>query len=134
MIKRNNSAMATTAPATYVNAAAVNTLRAPAFSSLPYKIFISDNWATARVDALNSTGKVTIWNNTVTPTKIIPSNKNDEPPKINPKRIIYVSCNPKTLNRDLELLEEKYKVIEIAPFNMFFRTKHIECVCLLKLR
>ena len=50
------------------------------------------------------------------------------------RKIIYVSCNPKTLNRDLELLEEKYKVIEIAPFNMFFRTKHIECVCLLKLR
>ena len=50
---------------------------------------------------------------------------------INTKKIIYVSCNPKTLKRDLKLLEEKYKVLEITPFNMFPRTNDVECVCLL---
>jgi len=50
---------------------------------------------------------------------------------INTKKIIYVSCNPKTLKRDLKLLEEKYKVLEITPFNMFPKTNDIECVCLL---
>ena len=47
------------------------------------------------------------------------------------EKLVYVSCNPKTLKRDLNLLEETYKVIEITPFNMFPRTNDIECVCLL---
>ena len=50
---------------------------------------------------------------------------------INTEKLIYVSCNPKTLKRDLKLLEEIYKVIEITPFNMFPRTNDVECVCLL---
>ena len=48
------------------------------------------------------------------------------------KRIVYVSCNPKTLYKDIKLLEESYKVISLTPFNMFPKTKHIETVCLLK--
>ena len=50
---------------------------------------------------------------------------------INTKKLIYVSCNPKTLKRDLKLLEEKYEILEITSFNMFPKTNDIECVCLL---
>lgn len=52
--------------------------------------------------------------------------------KINPKDIIYVSCDPITLARDLKLFSDKYKVIEITPFDMFPNTYHVECVVLLK--
>ncbi len=52
--------------------------------------------------------------------------------KINPKDIIYVSCDPITLARDLKLLSNEYKVIEITPFDMFPNTYHVECVVLLK--
>lgn len=48
-----------------------------------------------------------------------------------PQSIIYVSCDPVTLARDLKELEEKYIVREVKPFNMFPRTYHVECVCLL---
>ena len=51
--------------------------------------------------------------------------------KIKPKKIIYVSCDPVTLARDLNILKEKYDVIEITPFDMFGNTYHVECVCLL---
>ncbi len=54
--------------------------------------------------------------------------------KIKPKKIVYVSCDPVTLARDLNILKEKYDVIEITPFDMFGNTYHVECVCLLKLR
>ena len=54
--------------------------------------------------------------------------------KIKPKKIIYVSCDPVTLARDLNILKEKYDVIEITPFDMFGNTYHVECVSLLKLR
>ncbi len=54
--------------------------------------------------------------------------------KINPNKIIYVSCDPVTLARDLNILKEYYDVLEITPFDMFSNTYHVECVCLLKLR
>ena len=44
------------------------------------------------------------------------------------KRLIYVSCNPSTLKRDIELLGN-YDVISIKGFNMFPCTKHVECLC-----
>lgn len=46
-------------------------------------------------------------------------------------KIIYVSCDPVTLARDLNLLQEKYNVIEVTPIDMFPRTYHVECICLL---
>lgn len=52
--------------------------------------------------------------------------------KINPKEIVYVSCDPITLARDLKLFNEKYKVVEITPFDMFPNTYHVECVVLLR--
>lgn len=48
--------------------------------------------------------------------------------QINPQQIIYVSCNPVTLARDLRLLSEKYSVKEVTPFDMFPQTAHVECV------
>ena len=54
--------------------------------------------------------------------------------KINSKRIIYVSCDPVTLARDLNILKEKYDVIEITPFDMFGNTYHVENVCLLTIK
>lgn len=50
---------------------------------------------------------------------------------INSKIIIYVSCNPNTLKKDIEKLKEKYQLAEITPINMFPKTEHIECVSLL---
>lgn len=50
-----------------------------------------------------------------------------------PKKVVYISCNPETLARDLEFLtNNKYKVECVHPVDMFPFTKHVECVCLLK--
>lgn len=49
-------------------------------------------------------------------------------------RIVYVSCNPATLTRDLSLLEDKYNVCEIQPVDMFPFTSHVECVTVLTLK
>ena len=49
------------------------------------------------------------------------------------KRIIYVSCNPSTLKRDIDLLNE-YKLSSIKVFNMFPCTKHVECLSVLDLK
>ena len=51
--------------------------------------------------------------------------------EIKPEKIIYTSCNPNTLKRDIKLLEENYSVKEITPVNMFPKTEHIECIALL---
>ncbi len=52
---------------------------------------------------------------------------------IAPKRIVYVSCNPSTLARDLKILSEGgYEVKEIQPVDMFPRTKHVESVAWLE--
>lgn len=50
------------------------------------------------------------------------------------KKIVYVSCDPMTLGRDLQLLQEKYNILEITPIDMFPQTYHVECVCLLNLK
>ena len=49
-----------------------------------------------------------------------------------PKKVVYISCNPETLARDLQYLTKKgYKVKKICPVDMFPHTNHIETVCLL---
>jgi len=49
-----------------------------------------------------------------------------------PKRIVYVSCNPATQARDLQLLDSDYKVTAIQPVDMFPHTQHVENVVLLE--
>lgn len=52
--------------------------------------------------------------------------------QINPKKIVYVSCDPATLARDCaRLLPLGYTVKEVTPVDMFPRTSHVETVCLL---
>ncbi|WP_436515142.1 23S rRNA (uracil(1939)-C(5))-methyltransferase RlmD [Ekhidna sp. To15] len=50
------------------------------------------------------------------------------------ERIVYVSCNPATQARDLEVLGEVYDVVKIQPVDMFPQTQHVENVVLLKLK
>ena len=51
---------------------------------------------------------------------------------INAERIVYVSCDPSTLARDLAILEKNgYKTIEVQPVDMFPQTTHIENVAMI---
>ena len=54
--------------------------------------------------------------------------------KIGAKRIVYVSCNSATQARDLALMDEKYKVINIQPVDMFPQTHHVENIVVLELK
>lgn len=47
------------------------------------------------------------------------------------ERLIYVSCNPITLARDINILKDKYNLVSLSLFDMFPNTSHAECVCLL---
>ena len=53
---------------------------------------------------------------------------------LKPKKIVYISCNPATLVRDIRMLEEKYEVKKVQPIDMFPYTKHVECVSVLELK
>ena len=53
---------------------------------------------------------------------------------IKPKRIVYISCNPATLVRDLAKLEEIYDIESIRPVDMFPFTSHVECCSVLYLK
>ncbi|KRG12930.1 RNA methyltransferase [Virgibacillus soli] len=55
--------------------------------------------------------------------------------QMKPKKMVYVSCNPATLARDLRILEDGgYKTLEVQPVDMFPMTNHVECVAKLELR
>jgi 23S rRNA (uracil1939-C5)-methyltransferase len=54
-------------------------------------------------------------------------------PELQPKQIIYISCNPSTLARDLALLDNSgYELSRLIPIDMFPQTHHLECVALLE--
>ena len=54
--------------------------------------------------------------------------------EMEPKRIVYVSCNPATQARDIALLSEKYHLTKVRPVDMFPHTPHIESVAQLNLK
>ena len=54
--------------------------------------------------------------------------------ELKPSKIIYISCNPATLARDIALLEENYNIEEVQPVDMFPYTSHVECVAVLQLK
>ncbi|WP_423800495.1 23S rRNA (uracil(1939)-C(5))-methyltransferase RlmD [Neobacillus sp. SAB-20_R2A] len=55
--------------------------------------------------------------------------------EMQPKKVVYVSCNPATLARDLRILEDGgYKTLEVQPVDMFPMTTHVECVAQLILK
>lgn len=54
--------------------------------------------------------------------------------KIKPKKIVYISCNPATLIRDLTFFENQYDIKTIVPVDMFPFTSHVECVAVLYLK
>ena len=53
--------------------------------------------------------------------------------KIKAKKIIYISCNPATQARDLQLLNDLYEVVAVQPVDMFPHTQHVENIASLKL-
>ena len=50
---------------------------------------------------------------------------------VEPKKVVYISCNPATMIRDIKLLEDKYEAQEIQPVDMFPFTTHVETVVLM---
>lgn len=51
--------------------------------------------------------------------------------RINPEKLIYTSCDPNTLVRDLAILSDKYNILAVTPVDMFPNTYHVECVSIL---
>ena len=49
-----------------------------------------------------------------------------------PRRIVYVSCNPATQARDMEMMSADYKITDVQPVDMFPHTYHVENVCRLE--
>ncbi len=54
--------------------------------------------------------------------------------KLRPQRIVYVSCDPQTLSRDLAALREHYELRAIETFDLFPQTSHVECIVALERR
>ena len=54
--------------------------------------------------------------------------------RIEPKRIVYVSCNPATLARDLKVFMDRYNIVEITPVDMFPYTSHVENIAVMQLK
>lgn len=51
--------------------------------------------------------------------------------RTSPQKIVYISCNPETMARDLKILTRDYWVEKLCPVDMFPHTEHVECVVLL---
>ena len=88
-----------------------------------------------------------VLDNLINIKKIIPDVVMVDPPRkgldkksvmnllnVAPKKLVYISCNPATLVRDLALLEDRYDIKNITPVDMFPFTSHVECVSVLELK
>ena len=53
---------------------------------------------------------------------------------VKPEKVVYISCNPATMARDLEMMSQEYEIKEIQPVDMFPFTSHVECVTVLQLK
>ncbi len=51
-----------------------------------------------------------------------------------PRKVVYISCNPTTLARDLSVMKEGYEIVSVQPIDMFPQTPHVETVVCLRLR
>ncbi|WP_064094168.1 23S rRNA (uracil(1939)-C(5))-methyltransferase RlmD [Rossellomorea aquimaris] len=54
--------------------------------------------------------------------------------EVKPKKLVYVSCNPSTLAKDIDYLKKHYRVEYLQPVDMFPQTAHVECVAQLTLK
>ena len=54
--------------------------------------------------------------------------------KIKPEKLVYISCNPATMVRDISKMEEAYAAEKIQPVDMFPYTSSVECVTVLKIK
>ena len=54
--------------------------------------------------------------------------------RLKPEKVVYVSCEPETLARDVKLLSEKYKINTVQPVDMFPMTFHVETICALSFK
>lgn len=54
--------------------------------------------------------------------------------KIMPRKMVYISCNPVTMARDLSYLNDLYDINNVIPFDMFPNTAHVEAICVLERR
>ena len=68
------------------------------------------------------------------PRKGLDKNSVNNIMKIKPRKIVYISCNPATLIRDLSCFEELYDIKTITPVDMFPFTSNVECCALLELK
>ena len=68
------------------------------------------------------------------PRKGLDKNSINNIMKIKPRKIVYISCNPATLIRDLACFEELYDIRTITPVDMFPYTSHVEVCALLELK
>ena len=68
------------------------------------------------------------------PRKGLDKNSIENILKIKPKKLVYISCNPATLVRDLAAFEEAYEIKKINPVDMFPFTSHVECCSVLQLK
>ena len=68
------------------------------------------------------------------PRKGLDNNSIENLLKVHPKKLVYISCNPATLVRDLAKMEGKYEIKSIIPVDMFCFSHHIETVCVLERR
>ena len=68
------------------------------------------------------------------PRKGLDNNTIDNILKLCPEKVIYISCNPASLVRDLAKLEEKFVVNKLQPVDMFPWTSHVECVSVLEFK